>query len=68
MRIVNDYSTEARGLIKDIQQLAVYSGLAYGEVMHMSLEERQVLSEIVQEKFELDAKMAGLKMKSQVRM
>lgn len=68
MRIVNDYSAEARGLIKDVQQLAVYSGLAYGEVMNMSLEERQVLSEIVQEKFELDAKMAGLKLKSQVKM
>lgn len=68
MRIVNDYSAEARGLIKDVQQLAVYSGLSYGEVMHMSLEERQVLSEIVQEKFELDAKMAGLKLRSQVKM
>jgi len=68
MRMVNDYTTEARGLIKDVQQLAVYSGLSYGEVMNMSLEERQVLSEIVQEKFELDAKMAGLKLKSQVRM
>jgi len=66
--MVNDYTTEARGLIKDVQQLAVYSGLSYGEVMNMSLEERQVLSEIVQEKFELDAKMAGLKLKSQVRM
>lgn len=68
MRMVNDYTTEARGLIKDVQQLAVYSGMSYGEVMHMSLEERQVLSEIVQEKFELDAKMAGIKLKSQTRL
>lgn len=65
MRIVEDYKTEARGLIKDVQQLSVYSGIGYGEIMHMSLEERQVLAEVVKDKFDLDAKMAGVKTKGQ---
>jgi hypothetical protein len=65
MSIVNEYKTEARGLIKDVQQLSVYSGISYGEIMHMSLEERQVLAEVIKDKFELDMKLSGVKSKSQ---
>lgn len=65
MRYVDEYRTEARSLIKDVQQLAVYSGLNYNEVMSMSLEERQLLAEVVKDKVELDLKLAGVKMKNQ---
>lgn len=63
--MVNEYKEEARSLIKDVQQLAVYSGLSYNEVMHMSLEERQVLAEVVKEKIDLDVKLSGIKTKTQ---
>jgi hypothetical protein len=65
MKYVDEYKIEARGLIKDVQQLAVYSGLSYNEVMNMSLEERQVLAEVVKDKVELDMKLAGVKTKTQ---
>ena len=65
MKYVNEYRIEARGLIKDVQQLAVYSGLSYNEVINMSLEERQVLAEVVKDKLDLDMKMAGIKVKTQ---
>jgi hypothetical protein len=45
-----------------VQQLAVFSNLSYAEVMHMSLEERTVLSEVIKDKMEIDAQMAGLNM------
>jgi hypothetical protein len=65
MKYVDEYKIESRGLIKDVQQLAVYSGLSYNEVMNMSLEERQVLAEVVKDKVELDMKLAGVKTKTQ---
>lgn len=65
MGIVDEYKNEARGLIKDVQQLAVYSGLSYNEVMNMSLDERLVLAEVVKEKIDMDARMAGIKTKKQ---
>lgn len=63
--MVKQYNDEARGLVKDVQQLAVYSGLSYNEVMNMSLDERLVLAEVVKEKIELDAKMSGISTKKQ---
>ena len=60
MSIVEEYKNESRSLIKDVQQLAVYSGMSYAEVMYMSLEERIVLSEVVREKLDLDMKMQGI--------
>jgi hypothetical protein len=68
MKYVDEYRIEARGLIKDVQQLAVYSGLSYNEVINMSLEERQVLAEVVKDKVELDMKLAGVKTKTQQMM
>ena len=68
MKYVDEYRIEARGLIKDVQQLAVYSGLSYNEVINMSLEERQVLAEVVKDKVELDMKLAGIKTKTQQMM
>lgn len=65
MSIVEEYKTETRSLIKDVQQLAVYSGMSYAEVMYMSLEERIVLSEVVREKLDLDMKMKGMTVKKQ---
>lgn len=65
MSIINEYKTDSRSLIKDVQQLAVYSGMSYAEVMHMSLDERLVLSEVVKEKLELDMKMNGIGSKQQ---
>lgn len=66
--MVNEYKNEARSLIKDVQQLAVYSGLTYNEVMNMSLEERQVLAEVVKDKVDLDLKLAGFKSKAQEQL
>ena len=63
--MVKQYNDEARSLVKDVQQLAVYSGLSYNEVMNMSLDERLVLAEVVKEKFEMDARLAGVKTKKQ---
>lgn len=68
MKYVDEYKVEARGLIKDVQQLAVYSGLSYNEVINMSLEERQVLSEVVKDKIDLDMKLAGIKVKKETYM
>ena len=68
MKYVDEYKVEARGLIKDVQQLAVYSGLSYNEVINMSLEERQVLSEVVKDKLDLDMKLAGIKVKKETYM
>jgi hypothetical protein len=68
MKYVDEYRIEARGLIKDVQQLAVYSGLSYNEVINMSLEERQVLSEVVKDKIDLDMKLAGIKVKKDTYM
>jgi len=65
MKYVDEFKIEARSLIKDVQQLAVYSGLSYNEVINMSLEERQVLAEVVKDKVELDMKLAGIKTKTQ---
>jgi Tfp pilus assembly protein PilO len=60
MKILTEYKTESRSLIKDVQQLAVFSGLSYAEVMYMSLEERTVLAEVVKEKIDMDAQLAGI--------
>jgi hypothetical protein len=68
MKYVDEYRTEARSLIKDVQQLAVYSGLSYNEVINMSLEERQVLSEVIKDKLDLDMKLAGIKTKKETYM
>jgi hypothetical protein len=68
MKYVDEYKVEARSLIKDVQQLAVYSGLSYNEVINMSLEERQVLSEVVKDKIDLDMKLAGIKVKKETYM
>ena len=68
MKYVDEYTVEARSLIKDVQQLAVYSGLSYNEVINMSLEERQVLSEVVKDKIDLDMKLAGIKVKKDTYM
>jgi hypothetical protein len=68
MKYVDEYKVEARSLIKDVQQLAVYSGLSYNEVINMSLEERQVLSEVVKDKIDLDMKLAGIKVKKDTYM
>jgi len=68
MKYVDEYKVEARSLIKDVQQLAVYSGLSYNEVINMSLEERQILAEVVKDKIDLDMKLAGIKVKKDTYM
>ena len=48
---------EARLIKKDVLKLCWYMrGLSYAEAMHLSFEEREIISEIVKENFETTKK------------
>jgi hypothetical protein len=48
---------EARLMKKDVLKLCWYMrGLSYAEAMHLSFEEREIISEIVKENFETTKK------------
>lgn len=57
LQLAEKMDKEARLMKKDVLKLCWYMrGLSYAEAMHLSFEEREIISEIVKENFETTKK------------
>lgn len=64
MKLLKSLENESKAIIEDIATLALYGNQSYNEIWHMTYEEREIFSKVLQTKIKLDK---GLKPKQELK-